>query len=80
MTRSCVCLIKGQFRQSLEFHAFGPLFMGIGMVAMVGTMLPVNSRQGFVRFLQKWDHRWKVSWVLFMALIIYSLTRWLNFG
>ena len=75
MTRSCVCLIKGQFRQSMEFHAFGPLFMGIGIVALVGSLLPARQRKQFVRFLQKWDLRWKISWALFVALIIYSLTR-----
>lgn len=80
MTRSCVCLIKGQFRQSLEFHAFGPVFMGIGVVALVGTLLPAAPRQRFVGFLQKWDRRWKVSWALFLALLIYSLTRCLFLG
>ena len=80
MTRSCVSLIKGQFRQSLEFHALGPLFMGIGIVALAGTLLPAIPRHRFVRFLQKWDQRWKISWALFITLIIYSLTRCLLLG
>ena len=77
MTRSCMCLMKGDVRQSFHFHLFGPLIFLIGVSALVGTLLPSGPRQAFVQWVQKWDHRLNATKIIFWGLVIYSLTRWL---
>lgn len=77
LTRSCACLLRGQFRQSLDYHAFGPLFLGIGILGLVGTLLPPAPRQRLTHFLQHWDDRVRFTLILAAAWAVYTVIRWI---
>ena len=77
LTRSCLCLLRGDLGQSVAYHAFGPLLMVIGLTGFAGSLLPTESRMRMVRFLQHWDQRLLFSRITCGALITYSLTRWI---
>lgn len=76
LTRSCLCLLRGEVAHSLSYHLFGPLLFAVGLMGFAGSLLPDKARLRLTLFLQHWDEQLAFSRITFWALAIYSLTRW----
>jgi len=77
LTRSGVCLLRGDLLGSLRYHAFGPLLTGIGLTGLAGSLLPTLQRRRLIEMLNRFDHRLHLTPAIFIGLIIYTLTRWI---
>ena len=71
LSTACAQLLRGQWRESLQTHAFAPFFLlGIALV-MVGCLLPEQTRTVFIRKIQLFESRTGLtSWFL-LALFLY---------
>lgn len=75
LTRAIVALLRGDWRTSLTFHAFAPLFaMALGLIA-VTTFLPAELQKKLVVLVEGLEQRTGLTAFLLIALIIYWLAR-----
>ena len=75
LTRGCLLLLSGHFREAMVMHAFAPLavaglaFIGAGMV------LPARLRRSFVRQIEQFDRSYRVASALLALLLAYWMSR-----
>lgn len=78
LTRSCSCLLRGEFQQSIAFHPFGPVLFVIGLTGLAGSLLPDPARPRLVQFLARQDRRIRFTPLLLAGLVIYAFYRWIR--
>ncbi len=79
MTRSCFAFLRGDFADVLRLNPFGPVFAVFWAVIGFGVALPQPWRGRFVEILGRFENRTRWAAWVGLALVIYSLTRWLGF-
>jgi hypothetical protein len=71
LTSSAIHLLRGHLAESLETHAFAPIFLLALTMLAAAWSLPLNSRQQLVAFIHRLETRFGITaWVLF-ALFVY---------
>lgn len=71
LSTACAELLRGQWRQSLQTHAFAPFFL-LGIVLVVGgCLLPERARTIFIEKLQSFERRSGMTAWFLLALFIY---------
>jgi hypothetical protein len=75
LTRSCLSLAQGEVAQSLQHHALGPVFVGIGSFCLLSSLLPKAVRGRLVAVIKRWDERLHFSGLLLTTLVIYAVVR-----
>ena len=71
LSTACAQLLRGQWRESLQTHAFAPFFLlGIALV-MVGCLLPEQTRTVFIRKIQLFESRTGLTAWFLLALFLY---------
>ena len=74
LTRGCLLLLSGHFREAMAMHAFAPLAVaGLALIG-AGVALPARLRQSFVRQLEQFDRSHRVA----AALVVLFLTYWMS--
>lgn len=75
LSRAIVALLRGDWRTSLTFHAFAPLFvMAISLIAIL-AILPQKPRDKIVTWVEYWEQRTGLTSILLIGLVIYWLAR-----
>jgi hypothetical protein len=75
LTRAMIFLLHGDWRRSLAFHAFAPLFIVALMIAITTALLPESARQRIVTSTEVLEHRTGITGLLLVGLILYWLAR-----
>jgi hypothetical protein len=75
LTRACVLLLSGHFREAIAMHAFAPLAVAGLAILSVGMVLPRTPRAAFVGFLSRFDHSQRLAGAALAALLAYWLGR-----
>ncbi len=71
LSTACAQLLRGQWRESLQTHAFAPFFLlGIALV-MVGCILPEQTRLVFIQKIQLFESRTGLTAWFLLALFLY---------
>ena len=71
LSTACAQLLRGQWRESLQTHAFAPFFLfGIALV-MVGCLLPEQTRTVFIHKIQLFESRTGLTAWFLLALFLY---------
>jgi hypothetical protein len=71
LTTSAMHFLRGHFVDSLETHAFAPVFLLALFILAAVLILPPNPRQRLIEFIDYLERRFGVTaWVLF-ALFVY---------
>lgn len=71
LTTSAMQFLRGNFVESFETHAFAPIFLLALLLMMVALIIPLNSRQQLVTFVDHLETRFGITaWVLF-GLVVY---------
>lgn len=79
MTRASLAMIRGDWAAMVRFHPLAPFFVLFWTVVGLGLVCPAAWRPSYLSRLEKIEHatRWPL-WIG-IALLVYSLTRWLGF-
>jgi hypothetical protein len=70
-----ILLLRGDWRRSLAFHAFAPLFIVALMIAITTALLPESVRQRIVTSTEVLELRTGITGLLLVGLILYWLAR-----
>jgi len=75
LSRAIAALVRGDFGQMLELHAFAPLALFAALLFAAAALLPAAGRAVLVRFVERTERRTAWSSVLLVALVVYWLVR-----
>lgn len=79
LSRAIVTLLQGDWRSSLELHAFAPIFV-IALVLIAGiTLLPQKQRVWVMGQLEMVERRTGITAIMLIGLVFYWLVRLLLF-
>ncbi len=74
-----VKLLEGDWRTSLELHAFAPLFVVALLLVTWAAILPQQQRAWFIGRLEWVERRTGITAILLVGLMLYWLIRLLVF-
>jgi hypothetical protein len=79
LSRAVVALLQGDWRSSLELHAFAPIFvLALVFIGWV-TILPQKQRGWFISQIELVERRTGITAILLVGLVLYWLIRLLVF-
>lgn len=79
LSRAMVALLHGDWRTSLDLHAFAPIFALALVLVIWATILPQKQRIWLVSQLEIVERRTGITAILLIGLVLYWLVRLLIF-
>ncbi len=78
MTRGALALLEGDWKSSLRHNSLTGVMLVFWVVVGIGVVLPGPARERFSEAVGRFER--KSRWALWfgIALIIYTLTRWMR--
>jgi hypothetical protein len=74
LTTSVIQFLHGDFVESLETHAFGPVFLLILLIMAAALIAPSNLRQQLVVFIDRLETRFGLTaWLLFILFVYWGI-------
>jgi hypothetical protein len=78
LTRAMVLLIQGNWRASFDLHAFAPIFLGIGIILAIGSVLPTRLQQMAAYQIANFERRTGIVALLGFSFMLYWFLRIFN--
>jgi len=75
LSRAIVALLRGDWRTSLTFHAFAPLFVVALSLIAITAVLPQRPRDKIVALIEDVERHTGLTALLLIGLVIYWLAR-----
>ncbi|PJB65393.1 MAG: hypothetical protein CO094_10105 [Anaerolineae bacterium CG_4_9_14_3_um_filter_57_17] len=75
LSRAIIALLRGDWRTSLTFHAFAPLFIAALSLIAIATVLPQWPRDKVVALVENLERHTGLTALLLISLVIYWLAR-----
>jgi hypothetical protein len=79
LSRAIVLLLHGDWRTSLELHAFAPVFVIALLLVAWATVLPQQQRRWLIDRFEIVERRTGITAILLVGLMLYWLIRLLLF-
>jgi hypothetical protein len=68
-------LLHGQLTDSLQTHAFAPIFVFSFLVMVVVLFLPEKQRESTIARIEKFEHRTGITSLILISLLVYWVIR-----
>ena len=78
LTRAMVLLIQGNWQASFDLHAFAPIFLGIGIILAIGSVLPARLQQMAAYQIANFERRTGIVALLGFSFMLYWFLRIFN--
>ena len=78
LTRAMVLLIQGKWQASFDLHAFAPIFLGIGIILAIGSVLPTRLQQMAAYQIANFERRTGIVALLGFSFMLYWFLRIFN--
>jgi uncharacterized protein DUF2752 len=75
LTRAVILLLKGDFRASLRFHAFAPIFLLAAVAFILVLILPKSIIQPALSKVERLEQQTGFPAIILVGLIFYWLAR-----
>jgi hypothetical protein len=75
LTRAMVLSVQGQWQASFDLHAFAPIFLGIGIILVIGSVLPARLQQMVADRIAAFERRTGIVALLGLGLMLYWILR-----
>ncbi len=79
MSAAIAALLKGDWNESLNLHAFAPLFLLAAVFVFLVTPLPDRYRHPLIEKVKLFEQRTGLVMILLLALVVYWLVRLAGF-
>ena len=78
LTRAMVLLIQGQWQASFDMHAFAPIFLGIGILLAIGSILPARWQEMVAYQTANIERHTGMVVLVALSFMLYWILRILN--
>ena len=75
LTRATILFLHGDWKQSIAFHAFAPIFLFALLLIACTAILPETPRQRIITTAESWERRTGITSFLLIGLILYWVAR-----
>jgi hypothetical protein len=75
LTRAMVLWVQGHWQASFDLHAFAPIFLGIGVILAIGSVLPARLQQMAADQIAAFERRTGIVALLGLSLMLYWILR-----
>lgn len=79
MTAAISALLKGDWRESFQLHAFAPVFFLAFMVFIISAIAPRDIRPRIIQSIKILEKKTGIGFFLLLALLLYWLVRLAGF-
>ena len=78
LTRAMVLFAQGHWKAAIELHAFAPIFFGIGIFLVVGSILPAGLQQKVADQIAAFERLSGIVGLLTLSILAYWILRIIN--
>ncbi len=75
LTRAMIMFVQGHWQESIQLHAFAPIFLVVGILFAAGSALPQKLRCRVAGRLAAFERRTAISALLLVSALIYWVLR-----
>ena len=75
LSRACAALLRGEWQESLTFHAFAPFFLVALALMVVAVCLPPAPRRWLINQVELVERQTGLTALLLVGLVFYWLIR-----
>jgi hypothetical protein len=78
LTRAMVLFTQGHWKAAIDLHAFAPVFFGVGIFLVAGSMLPARVQQKFAYQIAAFERHSGIVGLLTLSILAYWILRITN--
>ena len=78
LTRAMVLFAQGHWKSAIDLHAFGPIFFGIGIFLVAGSILPARLHQKIIHHIAAFERSSGIVGLLMLSMLAYWILRVTN--
>jgi hypothetical protein len=78
LTRAMVLFAQGHWTAAIDLHAFAPIFFGVGIFLVVGSILPARLRQKIANQTAAFERLTGIVGLLILSILAYWVLRIIN--
>ena len=78
LTRAVVLFTQGHWKSAIDLHAFGPVFFGIGIFLVAGSILPARLQQKMAHEIAAFERSTGIVALLMLSMLVYWVLRIIN--
>ncbi len=78
LTRAMVLFAQGHWKAAIDLHAFAPIFLGLGMLLVIGSILPAAHQQKMAHRIAAFERRTAIVALLTLSIMAYWILRITN--
>ena len=78
LTRAMVLFAQGHWEAAIHLHAFAPIFFGVGIFLLVGSILPARLQQKFAYQVTAFERLTGIVGLLILSILTYWILRIIN--
>jgi hypothetical protein len=78
LTRALVLFAQGHWKAAFDLHAFAPVFIGIGIFLVIGSILPAGLQHKIAYRIAAFERRTAIVALLILSILAYWILRITN--
>ena len=78
LTRAMVLFAQGHWKAAIDLHAFAPIFFGVGIFLVVGSILPAGLQQKIAYQIAAFERLTGIVGLLILSILAYWILRIIN--
>ena len=78
LTRAMVLFAQGHWKAAIDLHAFAPIFFGVGIFLVIGSILPAGLQQKIAYQIAAFERLTGIVGLLILSILAYWILRIIN--
>jgi hypothetical protein len=78
LTRAMVMLAQGHWKAAIDLHAFAPIFFGVGILLVIGSILPAGLQKKIAYRITAFERLTGIVALLILSILAYWILRIVN--
>jgi hypothetical protein len=70
-----VLFAQGHWKAAIDLHAFAPIFFGVGIFLVVGSILPTGLQQKIAYLIAAFERLTGIVGLLILSILVYWILR-----
>ena len=78
LTRAMVLFTQGHWKAAIDLHAFAPIFFGVGILLVIGSILPAGLQKKIAYQIAAFERHSGIVGLLTLSILAYWILRITN--